>query len=71
MIILIMIFILFDYWENNSIDIYLKHKRWREKMKTTLIIMVAEVGSRFGTGIKQLIKIKLFIRIERRSLNKL
>ena len=27
-----------------------------EKMKTTLIIMAAGIGSRFGTGIKQLAK---------------
>ena len=29
-------------------------KRGRKNMKTTLLIMAAGIGSRFGTGIKQL-----------------
>lgn len=32
-------------------------ERDKEKMKTTLLIMAAGIGSRFGTGIKQLAKV--------------
>ena len=34
-----------------------RSKRGKEKMKTTLLIMAAGIGSRFGTGIKQLSKV--------------
>lgn len=33
---------------------FIKPKRKEKEMKTTLLIMAAGIGSRFGTGIKQL-----------------